>query len=168
MRVLWFVNSAPNEISNFCLGTKSNSAGWIDSLYRELKSELEIGIVFHANVKEFKFGIFENVEYFILPQNSNVIMQVFEYQFGIYNPLKYLHNYYSIINQFKPDVIHIFGTESSFGLIQENINIPCVVHIQGLLSNVQLYFRGSFTNYELILKSSMTIFKEKIFRIIDV
>ena len=41
-----------------------------------------------------------------------------------------------IIEGFQPDIIHVFGLESFFGFSAFNkLNIPCVVHIQGILSS---------------------------------
>lgn len=36
-----------------------------------------------------------------------------------------------IIEETKPDIIHVFGTEWPFGLIKKYTNIPVVIHIQG-------------------------------------
>ena len=36
-----------------------------------------------------------------------------------------------IIEEYKPDLIQVFGTEWPFGLISKYTNIPTVVHIQG-------------------------------------
>lgn len=38
-----------------------------------------------------------------------------------------------VIDDFNPDVIEIFGTELSFGLIYKITDIPTIIHIQGLL-----------------------------------
>lgn len=41
-----------------------------------------------------------------------------------------------VIEDFTPDIIHIFGTESNLGHIIGETDVPCVVHIQGILSTV--------------------------------
>jgi len=47
------------------------------------------------------------------------------------------------ISDFKPDVIHIFGTESSLGLIIPQQKVPVVIHFQGSLQAiVKKWFSG--------------------------
>ena len=61
-----------------------------------------------------------------------------------------------VICDFNPDIIHVFGTEEVFSLIQNHTNIPVVIQIQGLMN-------PCFNNYfspELVKKIS---FKFKIF-----
>ena len=38
-----------------------------------------------------------------------------------------------VIDDFQPDVIQVFGTESSFGLISRETDVPVVIHLQGLM-----------------------------------
>lgn len=38
-----------------------------------------------------------------------------------------------VIEHFRPDVIHVFGTERSFGLLCGRTEIPVVIHLQGLM-----------------------------------
>ena len=42
--------------------------------------------------------------------------------------------YLEIVNDFKPDVIQIFGSEHSYGLVAEKTDIPVVLHIQGIMN----------------------------------
>ncbi len=39
-----------------------------------------------------------------------------------------------VVDDFKPDVIQVFGTERSFGLFATETNIPVVIHLQGLMA----------------------------------
>lgn len=48
----------------------------------------------------------------------------------------------SVIDEVKPDVIHIFGTEKEFGLLRERTNIPVVLQIQGLLGTIIPVYSG--------------------------
>ncbi|HEV8505011.1 MAG TPA: glycosyltransferase family 4 protein, partial [Chitinophagaceae bacterium] len=38
-----------------------------------------------------------------------------------------------VVKEFAPDIIHIFGTENDYGMMIPEINVPCVIHIQGSL-----------------------------------
>lgn len=37
------------------------------------------------------------------------------------------------VNDFSPDVIHLFGSENPLGIICGNTDVPCAIHIQGFL-----------------------------------
>ena len=39
----------------------------------------------------------------------------------------------AIINEFKPDIIHVFGSEWCFGIVAEHTDIPVVIHMQGCI-----------------------------------
>lgn len=46
----------------------------------------------------------------------------------------YINRFKSVIEDFQPDVIHIFGSELYMGLAAFASDIPCVLHIQGTLN----------------------------------
>lgn len=46
-----------------------------------------------------------------------------------------------VIDDFKPDVIEVFGSESFMGLVAKKTKIPVVLHIQGVLTP---YFNAYF------------------------
>jgi glycosyltransferase involved in cell wall biosynthesis len=48
--------------------------------------------------------------------------------------------YLDIINKVQPDIIHIHGTENSFGCIINKTNIPVVVSIQGIVTVIAQKF----------------------------
>ncbi len=58
--------------------------------------------------------------------------------------------YLKIVREFKPDIIHVFGTENPFGLIAQHTKVPVVIHIQSILNAyVNAYFppgHSVFTN----------------------
>ena len=39
-----------------------------------------------------------------------------------------------VVNDFKPDIIQVFGSENIYGILVNYIDIPIVLHIQGMLS----------------------------------
>ena len=41
-----------------------------------------------------------------------------------------------VVNDYKPDLIQVFGTEWPFGLIAKYTEIPVIIHIQGALSPI--------------------------------
>ena len=141
MKVLWFSNA---EIIG---SNKDIGCSWIGSLEAELSkvSDIQLGIVFNSNQfdsPQFKIG---KTSYF--PVRTEPLRNKFK---KLYN--RYKHNiedesviqlYLNVVHDFQPDIIHIFGTESDFGLLIPGTDVPCVIHIQGnLILNDHKWFIG--------------------------
>ena len=59
--------------------------------------------------------------------------------------------YLSIIEDFKPDVIQVFGSEGSFALIQEYTITSVVIHLQGLINPyLNTYFPIAYSKIDFI------------------
>ncbi len=141
MKVLWFSNA---EIVG---SNKDIGCSWISSLEAEISKvpDIHLGIVFNSNQFDswqFKIG---NTSYF--PVRTEPVRNKFK---KLYNRFKHniedeniIQFYLNIVQEFKPDIIHIFGTESDFGLLIPRTNIPCVIHLQGNLTlNDHKWFIG--------------------------
>lgn len=130
MRVLWFsvTPSLYNPFSN-----SHNGGGWIASLEQIVRkiSEVDLGIAFYFG-NSYKKDIMDGVEYYCLPNDNNGMLT------GLLENKKKkeqerINLYLKVIEDFKPDIIQIFGSENDFGLICELTHIPVVIHIQGSL-----------------------------------
>lgn len=128
MRILW-ISNAPGLYANT---SKYNGCGWVASLQYELSTQmstsLQLGIAFpwKDNIKtESDAIIYYGIKKLRLRQT-------------FFSPKKYeqltMVRLKEIINDFKPDLIHIFGTEHLISLISEQTEIPIVLHLQGILS----------------------------------
>ncbi len=128
MRILWFsvTPSLFNPRSN-----GHNGGGWIASLEQIVRKEksIELGVAFHFPDNGFKYEN-EGVSYYpIAPKKKSFIDKFISRKEEIENTARYL----KIIEDFRPDVIHIFGSENDFGLICAHTQIPVVIHIQGCM-----------------------------------
>lgn len=48
-----------------------------------------------------------------------------------------------VVSEFQPDIIHVHGTENVYGLLADQVAIPMVVSLQGILTLYQhVYFKG--------------------------
>ena len=114
MRILWFsvTPSLYNPNSNF-----HNGGGWIASLEQIVRKEktIELGVAFCFEADGWRHEV-DGVTYYTIGSKKNN-----------------LDSYLKIIEDFKPDLIQIFGSENEFGIICANTNIPVVIHMQGCL-----------------------------------
>ena len=136
MKVLWFTNTP----SNYNRRDKHayNGGGWIESLEDLItkKEEIEIGISFFSNSDEVKKTI-RRTSYFPIylePAKNNIVSFIKERWLGHQSDDNKIKDILKVVGEFKPDVIHVFGTERVFARIQEYTNIPLVIHIQGIIN----------------------------------
>jgi glycosyltransferase involved in cell wall biosynthesis len=132
MRVLWFTN-IPSLYRHDEVGY--NGGGWISSLERLIvnQPDIELGVSFLHSDKIFKQKQHTTTYYPISIYGSkfqkvkkNLLNNKLEKEETDY--------YLRVIDDFKPDIIHVFGTEQSFGLLSLRTKIPLVIHIQGILN----------------------------------
>jgi glycosyltransferase involved in cell wall biosynthesis len=55
------------------------------------------------------------------------------------------------VNQFKPDLVLVRGTENFYGLVSNRINVPVLIRFQGLLNAVKEVYWGDVKWWERIL-----------------
>lgn len=158
MRILWFTNT-PSLASEF-LQAKGNIGGWIASLEKEVANiqEIELAVAFHfghSDKKQFSVG---STKYFSFPyptlSNGHKSGILSRWRHKI-EPSSDVDNYLEIVEKFKPDLIHIFGTEQAFGLIVDKVKVPVIVQIQGNLSVYEKKMFSGLSNYTLLKQSKI-------------
>jgi glycosyltransferase involved in cell wall biosynthesis len=161
MKVLWFSNTPAN--SSGYLNKKVTLGSWMAALDKRLQllPEINLNIAFHYNRRKAPFKYLET-NYFPIYTSTTSNKRVFKFINDLMLPNRNKQNikkYLEIIKIVKPDVIHIHGTENSFGQVIKNTDIPIVYSIQGILSVYNLkYYAGipkSFFNS--IIKPSLLI-----------
>lgn len=141
MRVLWFTGS----ISNFQKGIHGyNGCGWITSLETELqkRKEVQLGIAFFLNGQPEKVDRDGRSYYPIANPYRGSIISRLRYLLSSSHKRQdyFIKTYLNVINDFQPEIIHIFGTEQNFGLIALHTHVPIVIHLQGLLTPILTAF----------------------------
>lgn len=134
MRVLWF-SVSPSLYSD---NGNNQGLGWIASLERivRMDKDITLGIAFEYGDEVFKVEQ-ESVTYY--PMNvfhDRKDIENRHYHVDIEERL-FMPYCLRVIDDFKPDVIQVFGSEWCFGLIQEYTDIPVVIHIQGSMPPYQ-------------------------------
>lgn len=157
-RVLWFTNTPSLAARQTNAG--SNLGGWIESLHKQLHKapEIELGIVFHNSASEnLRFDL-EGTHYYGIGKPKNVGFlkdKVDKWQHKL-DDQHYLHHYQKIIEEYNPEIIHIFGTEQPFGLIHRlNIKKPVIIQIQGNLNSIAGKWHSGISKSEIFRHSKL-------------
>lgn len=136
MRILWCTHSLAGfkkEIGGY------NGCGWITSLLDEFKkvNNIEIGIAFFFH-EQVKSVVRDGIRYFPLFQRHISAFDKIKTFWGDYSAWVneesvHLDELSKVVDEFQPDIIHVWGTETDMGLISNIVDIPVIVHLQGLL-----------------------------------
>lgn len=154
MRILWFTNTPSNVSAKF--GYTAAGGGWISALETLLSKEQthNLGICFFYSGNEYKRLMHDNVTYYAIPyKRANRIKRILGRQLGLANDDS--TDYFDkVIDDFKPEIIHVFGTESGYGKILINKFDKVVFHLQGLIKpSTEVYFPRGIT-IKSVLRSS--------------
>lgn len=159
-RVLWFTNTP--SLADSLLNIPTIGGGWIRSLQEKMeeKGAIDLAVAFKHGEKELKKFSSEKSTYYAIPfQKKNKIKTLIgRHVINLENDvlLKYCEE---IIEDFKPDIINVFGTEDGFGLIAKRIKIPVVIHLQGILTVYERkWHAANISSIELISHSGIKSF----------
>lgn len=146
MRILWLSGNSSSYRK------KGLSGGWIYSLEKEIRTrpEIQLGVSFpYKEITPFK-EIDNNVTYY------PILLESFKMRWcRILFPHKYDELYIKklklVISDFKPDIIHIWGSEMEYILAIQITTVPIILHIQGIIATcVNAWFPPGFSNYSII------------------
>lgn len=148
MRILYFSNIAitPDALSG------AGGGGWIASLLLEMEKSNNQIAVGHFGFKESKETYGSITVYNMSVYKGCWLRKCITHALRIskISPLLTINDVSSekkswpyfekkmlhVIKDFDPDIIHVFGSESYYGLIASLTNVPVVLHIQGLLNPI--------------------------------
>jgi glycosyltransferase involved in cell wall biosynthesis len=155
MKVLWFSNT------HAVGGTKGIGCSWIGSLETQLSKipDIQLGILYISyEPDDLPFSI-GNTSYFpIIKPVVNKFQKIFSQVTHELDSETNIPQYLDIVNQFKPDIIHIFGTESDFALIINKTTIPCIIHIQGNLTSYSLKWFSGLNKIDILKHTKKWLF----------
>lgn len=144
MRVLWVSMNA--SLYDASRGDCYGGIGWIGALYSQLKKsqkeQLDLGVAFiySSDVRE----VIDDVSYFGIKSQHPSGIKKWLYYINGYKQVHHL-NYFpeisSVVEEFQPDVIHLWGVENRLASVAHYKGIPVVAHLQGLLSlSIYIYY----------------------------
>ncbi len=153
MRILWF-SVTPSLFNPHSNG--HNGGGWIASLEQIVRSnkDIELGVAFNFPDSGFKYEN-DGVSYYPIPtEQRSLASKLFRKD----ENRKNIANFLQIIEDFKPDLIQIFGSENEFGAICKLTKIPVVIHMQGCIPPYQnALFPVGMKKSDFLLKKGLSL-----------
>jgi glycosyltransferase involved in cell wall biosynthesis len=146
MRVLWFSNT-PAMGEDYLRENTINSGGWMKSLDKAVQNAVELHVAFYwpYKIEPYKYM---NTYYHPIFRGNIVLENLKNKWLGSEKDTEDLGLFLSIIEEVKPDIIHIHGTENPFGCVIGKTNIPVTISIQGNLTVIcHKYFSGFERKY---------------------
>jgi L-malate glycosyltransferase len=134
MKVLWFTNGPLPALSTRLGQRSSVGGGWIPSLASLLRASDGIELAIAAAVPAAPAMQFtsEGIRYYTIAQAARTHF--------LKHSKANLERARAIVADYHPDIIHVHGTERFYGLIVGmDIDVPVVVSIQGLVSQVRKF-----------------------------
>ena len=132
MKILWFTNTE----SNYSIRSQGyNGGGWISSLETQIRKIPSIQLAISFVTDNINAEDVQNAYYPIKnPFNKSVLYKIKKILLSR-NEIDavFVKEYLNVIERFKPDVIEIFGSENSYGLISKYTDIPIILHVQGIM-----------------------------------
>lgn len=188
MRVLW-IGGSGCYVPNHQRTGGYNGGGWIASLQNEMvkKGGITLGIAFCKDDEPDKV-VQDGVAYYPIPNHSkskkDKLLDFFKTNDVTRDEVVwpyYEERLRKVVDDFRPDVVHIFGSElyqSLAALVTKKMSIPTVLHIQGLLSLYIYIFlppgvskwqfvmsgkglSGKFHNYQYLAYWKRSVYREK-------
>lgn len=130
MKVLWF---SPTPSLMVISENGNPGGGWIHSLEQLVRNtkQIDLGLAFfNYTDKVIKTKVKDNI-YYQIPFEKGSVRKFVNRHLGKIDTSSDTKYLLEVIEDFKPDLIQIFGTEGSFGQVIPFIKTPCVIHIQG-------------------------------------
>ncbi|MBK7865995.1 MAG: hypothetical protein IPJ75_02775 [Ignavibacteriales bacterium] len=144
MKTLFIANRigpATKEFTGQCVKDES----WIATFLSELNARFPDFEIVHCFPlegdweKEIRIG---GIRYYPVRKFDGRFRRWFRRIFLRIENKSLLQSIESVIDEVKPDIIHIFGSEREFGLLRERSKIPVIIQIQGLLGKIIPVYSG--------------------------
>ena len=157
MKILWIINMVlPNIAKELGLNT-SSSGGWLVDYSNKLAadSNIEIATMTYANVDTDMDVTVCGIRNFIFAGGGKRLL---------FDSPKTTKDCQKVIDEFKPDIIHLHGTEYSIAaaMVKLKPDVPILLTIQGILARISEEYYGGLPYKELFkIKSIGSVLKLK-------
>lgn len=130
MRILWITANVFEVFFPYVKGKPTKGGSWIAPLFYNIykQNNVKLGSITPVVKGAEQKKEIDNIIYYSIPINKREKRGEID--------KNSIDKYIKVINDFKPDIIHVHGIESNFGLLRKYVdkNIPMVCSIQGIIS----------------------------------
>ncbi len=163
MKVLWITPVMLHPVARVYNKEKTVLGGWVNALFELLGKEdgIDLGIICPAPIKDFTTREIDGVRFFLIPQSATTEIR------------KDIQSYMvEVQKEFKPDVVHVHGSEFPMGYnwILANGVKNVMISIQGLISVIAKYYLAGINDIssyntlrDMIRRDSVTQQQKKFF-----
>lgn len=142
MKILWITNSLLPSIKDQLGIDRGASGGWMEASANNLlmqHRDIELAVV--STWSKITKGEVKNIKYYTIP--ANIYDRKESERKSIWN---------NIVNDFKPDIVHIHGTEFSHGLsyLKDVGGDNIVISIQGIVSIIERYALAGISTCDIL------------------
>lgn len=137
MRILWFTNTYNAYVGT--INNPYNGGGWMQSMQEQLVKldGVELAISFFMNGQPRRVEK-NGITFYPMPRpRFGIWRKLHDRLFDPYQRGRwpdYEHTLLDVVEDFCPDIIHIFGSENVYGLLASRCQVPVVLHIQGIIN----------------------------------
>lgn len=159
LKILWLSNKILTE------NDLAGSGGWLFTMAEGLVNSGEVSLcnISTGNVKEVQQKTNGIVQQWIIPVTKEQVIKGMPSQ-------KTINVIIKIVEEFDPDLVHVWGTESFWGILTGKglINRISLLEIQGLKFTIAKYYNGNLSFWDQIscigfkeIFKRTTVFKNK-------
>ncbi len=137
MRILWSVNTLPPDAARAAGVSSLHAISWVDAMSRALQTNPSVTLAIAAPGSGAKLRTAQwlNIKVFVLPAAPT------EADWG------------EILEQFRPDAIHVYGTERQHNLplIRKYADAyPIIISLQGIITGYEPLYYGALSMREIL------------------
>lgn len=161
IKILWFVNTAFPAVEKY-LGREQylGTGWWMKATIEKLcqRDDVEIAVAWASDdIQQYEKIQEGGMSYYLIPQHPvpdrkkhRILSRVMRYVNSIKSH-KYtaeLNTCIQTIEDFQPDLVHVWGTENFYGLMGNMIDVPTLIRFQGLLHVIKDDYWGKVTWFD--------------------
>ena len=158
MRILFLLYNHRDSLTEFGNNPKINLS-WVDALFEEILKcdNITIGLVVPVSDHTVQKSQKNDITFYGLPDPAEKGTLKKAYKRFTRAAVNLRINSYipEVVEDFKPDIIHVFGSENPFGLIATQIKIPVVIHLQGYLFILKRKWFAGISKWEQFIYASL-------------
>ena len=157
LRILWFVNTPSLAAEKFGI-SKSSSGSWISAteLAMSKRKDIVLAIAFLRPGEKTRRFIYCRRTYYVIRQKDH-LLSFFSWLNRITHSISLckMKDLLWVIDDFKPDLIHIYGSEGPFGLVTKQTKVPIVIRLQGIVQILKEVWGRNISMQNMLFKSGV-------------